>query len=121
MILAARDQKLRIKDVPIHCNYGNGKTSTKDPISHGFGVLNYILGLITEKRPLLFIGLPGFVFTLIGFYFGLTLLRQYNQTGYFSLPLTMLAGFFVLFGALGVFLGLMLKGISRVKGGDGDK
>jgi glycosyltransferase involved in cell wall biosynthesis len=121
MILAARDQKLRINDVPIHCNYGNGKTSTKDPISHGFGVLNYILGLITEKRPLLFIGLPGFVFTLIGFYFGLMLLRQYNQSGYFSMPFTMLAGFFIVVGILGVFIGLVLNVISRLISRKGDK
>jgi len=88
--------------VSIHCNYGNGKTLTKNTISHGFDVLNYILGLITEKRPLLFIGLPGFAFTLIGFSF--------------SMPYTLLAGFFVLFGALGIFLGLMLTAILNIKG-----
>ena len=121
MILAAQDLALRIQEVPITVRYDIEDMSTKNPVSHGVGVLNSILRLITEKRPLLFMGVPGFVFILIGFYFGLTLLRQYNQSGYFSMPYTMLAGFFVLFGALGVFLGLLLKAISNIKGWIGDK
>ena len=114
MIMAARDQDLRIKEVPITCMYGIGNTSTENPVSHGVGVLGSIIQLITEKRPLLYIGAPGLVFIMIGFFFGLQLLRQYNQSGYFSMPFTMLAGFFILFGALGVFMGLMLNVISKL-------
>jgi len=61
------------------------------------------------------------VFTLIGFYFGLMLLRQYNQPGYFSMPFTMLAGFFIVVGILGVFIGLVLNVISRLISRKGDK
>ena len=114
MILSAQDQKLRIQEVPITCIYGNGKTSTKNPVSHGVGVLGSIIQVIAEKRPLLFMGLPGLVLIMIGFYFGLMLLRQYNQSGYFSMPYTMLAGFFIIVGILGVFIGLVLNVISRL-------
>jgi hypothetical protein len=116
MIMTARDQNLRIKEVPITCMYGIGNTSTENPVSHGFGVLGSIFRLVTEKKPMIFIGGPGFVFVLIGFYFGLTLLRVYNQTGYFSMPFTMLAGFFVIFGALGILLGVTLKTIANLFG-----
>jgi len=109
-----KENNLKVVEIPIIVRYDIENTSSKNPVTHGFGVLNSIFRLITEKKPLLFMGVPGFVFILIGFYFGLTLLRLYNQSGYFSMPLTMLAGFFVLFGALGVFLGLMLKAISRL-------
>lgn len=105
---------LKVVEIPITVRYDIDNTSSKNPVSHGVGVLNSIFRLITEKRPLILIGAPGFVFILIGFYFGLTLLRQYNQTGYFSMPYTMLAGFFILFGALGIFLGLMLKAIAKL-------
>jgi Tfp pilus assembly protein PilV len=44
----------------------------------------------------------------------LTLLRQYNQAGYFSLPFTLLAGFFIIVGVLGVFISLVLNVISRL-------
>lgn len=114
MVMVAKNRALRIKEVPISCSYGNGKTSTKNPVSHGVGVLGSIIQLVSEKRPLAFMGIPGLVLILIGFFFGLKLLQVYNQTHYFSLPFTLLAGFFILLGTLSVFMGLMLNLISRV-------
>jgi glycosyltransferase involved in cell wall biosynthesis len=114
MLLAVRDLPLKISEVPINCTYDVEKPSTKNPVSHGFGVLGRIIHTIAEGRPLRYIGIPGFVLIMIGFYFGLTLLRQYNQQGYFSLPYTMLAGFFIIVGVLGVFIGLVLNVISRL-------
>jgi uncharacterized membrane protein (DUF106 family) len=78
------------------------------------GVLGTIINAIAEKRPLLYMGVPGLMLIMIGFYFGLTLLRQYNRLGYFSLPYTLLAGFFIIIGLLGVFIGLVLNVISRL-------
>jgi len=114
MLLAVRDSPLRISEVPINCTYDVEEPSTKNPVSHGFGVLGKIIHSIAEGRPLLYIGLPGVVLIMIGFYFGLTLLRQYNRLGYFSLPYTLLAGFFIIVGLLGVFIGLVLNVISRL-------
>ena len=56
MVRAANGQnlRLRIAEVPIQCKYGSFETSTKNPVSHGVGVLNSVIGLIAEKRPLLF-------------------------------------------------------------------
>ena len=114
MIMVARDLQLKIAEVPINCNYALKNTSTENPVTHGFGVLGSIINVIAEKRPLLYIGLPGMALIMIGFYFGLTLLRQYNQQGYFSLPFTLLAGFFIIVGVLGVFISLVLNVISRL-------
>jgi len=114
MLLAVRDSPLKITEVPISCTYDIEEPSTKNPVSHGFGVLGKIIQAIAEGRPLLYIGLPGVVLIMIGFYFGLTLLRQYNRLGYFSLPYTMLAGFFIIVGLLGVFIGLVLNVIRRL-------
>lgn len=60
MVRAANDRNLslRITEVPILCKYGSFDTSTKNPVSHGVGVLNSVIGLIAEKRPLVFIGVP---------------------------------------------------------------
>ena len=65
--------------------------------------------------------LPGLVLIMVGFYFGLMLLRQYNQSGYFSMPFTMLAGFFIVVGILGVFIGLVLNVIPRLISRNGEK
>jgi hypothetical protein len=114
MLRTAHDLQLRLADVKINSKYGNFDTSSKNLVSHGFSVLGSVIYLIAEKRPLVYIGLPGLVLMLIGFFFALLLLQQYNQTGYFSIPFTMLAGFFIVIGVLGIFIGLVLNVISRV-------
>jgi glycosyltransferase involved in cell wall biosynthesis len=55
MTRIANDHDLRFADVEINCKYGDFKTSTKNPVSHGVGVLNSVIGLTAEKRPLLYI------------------------------------------------------------------
>ncbi len=72
---------------------------------------------------MLFIGLPGLVLIMVGFFFGLLLLRQYNQLHYFSMPYTLLAGFFIVVGTLAVFMSLVLNVISKLvtKEGKRDK
>ena len=115
MARLANDHDLRFADVEINCKYGDFKTSTKNPVAHGVGVLNSVIGLIAEKRPLLYIGLPGFITFVIGVFFGIMLLRQYNQVGSFSLPYAMLVSIFMILGAIGLFMGLTLNVIARLK------
>ena len=119
MTQIANEHKLRFADVEINCKYGDFKTSTKNPVAHGVGVLNSVIGLIAEKRPLLYIGLPGFVTFVIGVFFGILLLQQYNQTRYFSLAYAMLVSIFMILGAIGLFMGLTLNVIARLRVKDG--
>ncbi|HED00788.1 MAG TPA: glycosyltransferase family 2 protein [Proteobacteria bacterium] len=114
ILLQIQEKQLQVAEIPINVRYDLENTSSKNPVRHGFGVLGSIVNVIAEKRPMLYIGLPGLVLIMIGFYFGLTLLRLYNQSGYFSLPYTLLAGFFVIVGVLGVFISLVLNVISRL-------
>lgn len=115
MILAAKELNLAIKEVPISCRYkGVSNKSTKNPVSHGFGVLNSLIWLIAEKRPLLFTGVPGFVLVVIGIFMGIRTLQIYIHTGYFSMPYTLLVAIFLITGALGIFMGLTLNLISRL-------
>jgi glycosyltransferase involved in cell wall biosynthesis len=94
----------------IACKYKNLKNpSTKNPVSHGFSVLKYIIWLVAEKRPLLFIGVPGFVFVLIGLFFGIRILQYYNQTHVFPISYAILVSIFLIVGALAMFMGLMLN------------
>ena len=113
MIYLAENHGLKTTEVPITEIYVEDG-STLNPWKHGFGNLGTIISWISEKRPLLYIGVPGFVLIMIGFFFGLQLLRQYNQLGHFSMPYTMLAGFFIIVGVLGVFIGLVLNVISKL-------
>ena len=86
ILLQIQEHQLKVAEIPIMVRYDLEGTSSKNPVKHGFGVLGSIVQAIAEKRPMLYIGLPGLAFIMIGVYFGLTLLRQYNRLGYFSLP-----------------------------------
>jgi hypothetical protein len=52
---------------------------------------------------------------LIGVFFGILLLQQYNQTRYFSLPYAMLVSIFMILGAIGLFMGLTFHVLARLK------
>ncbi|NOR76848.1 MAG: hypothetical protein GQ523_00065 [Methanophagales archaeon] len=114
-----QDHNLNVVEIPINVRYDIDGRSSKNPVSHGFGVLNSVIGLIAEKQPLLYIGLPGFVTFVIGVFFGILLLRVYNQNGYFSLAYAMLVSIFMILGAIGLFMGLTLNVIARLREKDG--
>jgi hypothetical protein len=52
---------------------------------------------------------------VIGVFFGIELLQLYNQTRYFSLPYAMLIAIFMILGAIGLFMGLTLNVIAKLK------
>jgi hypothetical protein len=56
---------------------------------------------------------------VIGVFFGILLLQLYNQTRYFSLPYAMLVAIFMILGAIGLFMGLTLNVIARLREKDG--
>jgi hypothetical protein len=95
ILTQSKNYNLKLVEIPITVRYDISGTSSKNPVSHGFGVLNSLIGAISEKRPLLYLGLPGFVTFLIGVFFGILLLRVYNQNGYFSLAYAMLVSIFM--------------------------
>ncbi len=81
----SHDLNLRMAEVQIQCRYGDFDTSAKNPVSQGVGVPGSVIRLIAEKRPLFYIGVPGFISCLVGVFFGIRLLQVYNQTRFFSL------------------------------------
>ena len=114
-LIEAHELGLGMGHTHIACKYNNLKnTSTKDPVSHGFSVLKYIVWLIAEKRPLLFIGVPGFIFILIGLFLGIRTLQDYNQTNIFPIQYAILVSIFLIIGALAMFIGLTLNVLPRI-------
>lgn len=108
-LIKAHELGLNFVNTHVSCRYKNLDTSTKNPASHGFSVLKYVILLVAEKRPLLFISAPGFVLVLIGIFFGIHTLQYYNQTHVFLISYAILVSIFSIIGALGMFMGLMLN------------
>ena len=107
-LIKAHDLGLKVEQTRVMCRYQGLDTSTKTPTSHGYSVLKYVLWMVAEKRPLLFIGIPGLIMVLIGLLLGIYTLQYYNLTHIFLIPYAILVSIFLIIGAIGMFMGLVL-------------
>ena len=108
-LIKAHELGLNVVNTHVSCKYKNLDTSTKNPASHAFSVLRYVIWLVAERRPLLFIGVPSFVLIILGIFFAILTLQYYNQIHVFPILSAILVSIFLIIGALGMFMGLMLN------------
>jgi glycosyltransferase involved in cell wall biosynthesis len=117
ILVQAQLNNLKISEVPIIARYDIKNTSKQNPVTHAYDVIDSIIWQVAHKRPLLYIGVPGFILTLIAIMSGLFLLQLYNQTKYFSLPLAMVVAIFGIIGVIFLFMGIMFNIMSRIRNG----
>ncbi len=109
IISEAATKGLNITEVPISVTY-TGDGSTFNPVQHGVGVLNRILVMISERRPLLFFSLVGSICLAIGLYAGIMVIRVYYfGSNVFATGLAMVSILFITIGMLTVFTGIILN------------
>lgn len=113
-LIKAHELGLAVGNAKISCKYKNLDSSTSNPASHGVSVLSYVIWLIAEKRPLLFIGVPGFISVIIGLILGIHTLQYYNQTHVFLVSYAILISIFLIVGVLAMFIGLMLNVLPHI-------
>lgn len=103
----------RMVEVPIDVIYGSlVKTSTKNPFSHGIEVMLTILRLQVIGRPLRFLGIPGFIFCLIGIITGFLLWADYSGTKVFSIPYSLISFGFLIIGSLFILFAILVYAIN---------
>jgi len=113
-LIRAHELGLGVSHTNVTCKYKNLDTSAKNPASHGFSVLSYIIWLVAERRPLLFISVPGFIMVILGLLLGIRTLQYYNQAHVFLISYAVLVSIFLIIGVLAVFMGLMLNVLPRI-------
>ena len=99
---------LQITEVPISVTY-SGVSSTMHPVRHGLSVLNRVLVMISERRPLLFFGLPGAIFLLGGLVIGAFVVRSAYVDQVLDEGRAMITLLLVTIGVLSLFSGLLLN------------
>jgi len=109
ILLQAKNESLKIAEVPVQTKYHGLDTSTNHPIKHGFDLISTIMRLVVEERPLVYLGVPGALLLLAGVSFGLWTLQLYSTEGRIvtnvflaSMAFTLI-GIFVLFTAITLF------------------
>lgn len=113
ILIKANSKKLRIKEVPIKIMY-EGKTSTHNPISHGFSVILSTIKFISTDHPLSFYGIPGLILLSIGVIFVVWVMQYYSEFGVFH-PILLLIGIgFSLLGMMSLFTAIILFSIVHI-------
>jgi len=105
----AQQHGLIIKEVPIGVTYA--EKSKRNPFAHGLQILNSLLFLIGQHRPLLFFGIPGILTLLAGLGLGYYVAWAYRQTQVLAIGYAMITVMLTVLGATALFTGLMLHSV----------
>ena len=106
MQFQAREHGLRVVEVPIEVIYA--EPAKRSPIKHGIQVLNGILRLVGQTRPLLYFGLTGFALFVSGLALGLHILDIYVRTHNLAIGYSLLTLLLCVLGVLVFFGGIIL-------------
>ncbi len=113
ILVSASKQELKILEEKVTVKYDTGsKTSTRNPVTHSTDVIAKLIELIAVKSPLKFIGIPGTILVIIGLVYSGIVISIFNESGYFSIPSSLIAlGSFII-GLVMVLASVMLVAIN---------
>jgi len=114
LIISAHEAGLKIQEVPIRCKYDDIDGSSHNPVFHGLSVFYSILSLIKDKKPLLFLGIPGFFFLVTGLFLGWQTIEVYNSINYFPVGKSLLAVLCIIIGLFSIFSAFVLDSIHNI-------
>ncbi len=108
IVSAATGKGLKVTEVPISVTYTKDG-STIHPVKHGFGVLNRIMVMISERRPLLFFGVVGSIFIVFGLAGGGLVVYSFYSGGILATGTALITVMLVTIGILCLFTGIILS------------
>lgn len=109
MQFLARDYRLRVAEVPIIIRYDD--KPKRNVFVHGLMVLNGILQLIGQHRPLLFMCVPGLVAIAVAIVLGWTVVGIYSEAQVLATGYALLTVMFAIAGLVLVNTGIMLHSV----------
>ena len=99
---------LKIAEVPISAIYTRDG-STINPVKHGMSVLNRVLAMISERRPLLFFGTAGAILIMLGIAAGIIVLRALITIKELAVGTALVSMLLITVGMLCIFAGVILN------------
>jgi glycosyltransferase involved in cell wall biosynthesis len=115
---------LRICEVPICCKYSDSlgsETSTKNPLTHGIGIVMSLVKLVVEDRPITLLGIPGALSLILGMLFGVWMMSIYAISHQIVTNIALAAISFILIGFFAIFTSITLYAIARTSGKNAQK
>jgi glycosyltransferase involved in cell wall biosynthesis len=106
MQFQAREHQLRIVEVPIKVIYA--ERAKRNPVSHGMQVVNGIMRMVGQTRPLLYFGLAGAALFMLGAALGLYMIDIFTRTRTLAVGYGLITVMLCVMGMLLFFAGVML-------------
>jgi hypothetical protein len=117
LLRAINKSGLKVCEVPISCKYAGStgeKTSSKNPLSHGVGLLMSLIKLVVEDRPLPFLGVPGMFSIAVGSLFGVWMMDIYAKSGQITTNIALASIAFILIGFFMISTAITLYAITKI-------
>jgi glycosyltransferase involved in cell wall biosynthesis len=109
MQFLASEQKLNVVEVPITIHYDD--KPKRSVVVHGLMVLNGLLHLVGQYRPLLFLGLTGLILIIIGLAWAVPIIHIYRTTRVIPLGYLLISTSLSLGGLFSLFTGIILHSV----------
>ena len=109
MQFLAAEHNLRLVEVPITIRYSD--KAKRPAVQQGMSVLNGILRLAGQYRPLLFFGIPGLLLLLTGIVWGLVVIQRYIATQKLATGYAMITVMLSVIGSMMMSTGFTLYSI----------
>jgi len=105
-----------IKEVPVQLKYdGLEKTSKKNFLTHGGELILGSFFMIIQRRPIIYLALPGTFLLALSMFYGFYTISLFNETRYFSMPMSVASGILLIIGVLFVFSSMFIYIITKSK------
>ncbi|MEZ4663012.1 MAG: glycosyltransferase family 2 protein [Caldilineaceae bacterium] len=109
MQFAAREQGLRVREVSITCVYE--EPPKRNPIKHGLQVLDGILRMVLQMRPLFFFGILSIAMLLTGLLFGLKVVTNFNAYRELAVGYALITVMLIVMGSIFLSTGVTLHAL----------
>jgi len=109
MQFLVQQHRLAIEEVPVHMTYEEG--AKRNPFTHGLQVLNGIIALVSQHRPLFFFGIPGLIILAAGLILGIIVVDRYNTYQSLAVGYALISILLDIIGIQTLFTGIVLHSI----------
>ena len=109
MQFLAKEHGLRVIEAPITIRYQDAPK--RSVVAHGLSVLDGILRLIGQYRPLLFFGVPGVLLLVVGVLMGVRVMNIYSISRQLAFGHALFTVLTITIGSTSLFTGIILHSI----------
>lgn len=109
MQFLAHQHHLAVTEIPVSVTYA--EPSKRNPVQHGMQVLNGIIALVSQHRPLFFFGVSGALILMVGLILGLVVVDRYNTYQRLAVGYALISVLLSLIGIQTLFTGIVLHSL----------